>query len=184
MKPIENEGVIGDVELTVVQCDKLVAWIYAGVCPILFLSILCSCWWWIVAGDASVTHTHSGICHVFVFTFIYFPWFFSTLQFVWEKMGRCAHTACPSSHVCCVHWKRVGDVFFFFFSSREIGNPMNTVFPLLWATVLLTTFIYGHLVFLYWKECRWLEWVLQYPSYVQNVFDTWLFHTFYFFACQ
>lgn len=134
MKPIENEGVIGDVELIVVQCDKLVAWIYAGACPILFLSILCSCWWWIVAGDASVTHTHSGICHVFVFTFIYFPWFFSTLQFVWEKMGRCTHSLSKLSCVLCALEKGGGCFLFLFFSSREISNPMNTVFPLLWAT--------------------------------------------------
>lgn len=126
------------------------------------------------------THTVESAMSLFSPSFI-FPGFSPRCSLCGKKWGD-AHTACPSSHVCCVHWKRVGDVFFFFFSSREIGNPMNTVFPLLWATVLLTTFIYGHLVFLYWKECRWLDWVLQYPSYVQNVFDTWLFHTFYFFS--
>ncbi len=41
-------------------------------------------------------HTHSGICHVFVSSFIYFLWFFYTLQFVWEKWGD-AHTVCLSS---------------------------------------------------------------------------------------
>jgi len=38
------------------------------------------------------THTHSGICHLFVSTFIYFPWCFYLMQFVWEKMWRCTHS--------------------------------------------------------------------------------------------
>ena len=46
------------------------------------------------------THTHRGICHLFVSTFIYFLWFFYTLQFVWEKWGD-AHTVCLSS-VCAL----------------------------------------------------------------------------------
>lgn len=74
------------------------------------------------------SHTNSGICHLFVSTFIYFPWFFYTLQFVWEKWGD-AHTACLSSvYVVCV-----GRGWGMFFSRGE-SNPMKAVFPLLWTT--------------------------------------------------
>lgn len=79
------------------------------------------------------THTVESAMSLFSPSFI-FPGFSPRCSLCGKKWGD-AHTACPSSHVCCVHWKRVGDVFFFFFfSSREISNPMNTVFPLLWAT--------------------------------------------------
>lgn len=88
------------------------------------------------------THTHSGICHLFVSTFIYFPRFFYTLQFVWEKWGD-AHTGCLSS-VCVVCVRRGWGMFFL---GGERSNPMKAVFPLLWTTFFpLTTFIYGHFV--------------------------------------
>lgn len=101
-------------------------------CPLPFYSLFllmmdscrrCKC-------DAHTQWNLPCLCfHLHLFSLV----FLHVAVCVGKKWGD-AHTACPSSHVCCVHWKRVGDVFLFFFSSREISNPMNTVFPLLRAT--------------------------------------------------
>ena len=65
------------------------------------------------------THTHSRTCHLFVSTFIYFPYFF--LHSLREKNGE-IHTLTEIC-VCCVPWARVGDIFF----SRGKSNPMAAV---------------------------------------------------------
>lgn len=63
----------------------------------------------------SHTHTHSGICHLFVSNFIYFLRIFDTLRFMRGGVkGRCS--LCVSVCVCCsgrerTIWTRVGDVF-------------------------------------------------------------------------